>query len=81
MDKEWIPVTERLPDCATHSRSKKVLITYKFNGLMCIAIAALERTEVRGENVMGWRSTFMDMFMPCSLVTAWMPLPKPYEGE
>lgn len=53
MDNEWIPVTERLPDCAPHSRSKKVLITYKFNGLRCIAIAALERTEGRraeGEN-------------------------------
>ena len=81
MDNEWIPVTERLPECAPHSRSKKVLITYKLNGLRCIAIAALERTEVRGESVMGWRSTFMDMFMSCSLVTAWMPLPEPYEGE
>lgn len=81
MSEKWIPVTERLPECAPRSFSKNVLITYKFNGLTCIAIAALERTEVGGESVTRWKSTFMGMFIPCSAVTAWIPLPDPYKGN
>lgn len=81
MNNEWIPVAERLPECAPRSFSKDVLITFKFNVLKCIAIAALERTEVRGESVMRWRNNSIGIFLPCSAVTAWMPLPEPYEGE
>ena len=78
----WIPVTERLPE-----EDKEVLITYKGKGdelykpYSNIDITTYGQMYFGGNKVGNhkhWRSPFQ-YFNDNYEVTAWMPLPEPYE--
>lgn len=74
----WIPVTEKLPENGLCGYSKNVLITYEINGARCVATATLQRTEVRGKNVVRWKTTFAGRILEYEVI-AWMPFPEPYK--
>ena len=80
---KWIPVSERLPE-----EDKEVLITYKGKGdeldkpYSNIDITTYGQMYFGGNkvgNYKHWRSPFQ-YFNDNYEVTAWMPLPEPYEG-
>ena len=79
---QWIPVTERLPE-----EDKEVLITYKRKGdeldkpYSNIDITTYGQMYFGGNkvgNYKHWRSPFQ-YFKDNYEVTAWHPLPEPYE--
>lgn len=77
----WIPVTERLPDekdagilknFGTSKRSDYVLISIDVNGNQMTSIGCTY------DGVWHWDKKYA---FPDWEVTAWQPLPDPYEGE
>lgn len=69
---EWIPCTERLPDKDGH-----YLITFKRDKGRNGVSDATFRNEMRGK---WYRGSFLKIWTQDSVI-AWMPLPKPYQGE
>ena len=65
---EWIPVSERLPE-----EDVDVLITYKYSGKKIVTTAYKLPNN-------GWMFD-NDGWIPDEVVTAWMPLPEPYNAE
>lgn len=72
----WIPVTERLPEIdMSHQHHEDYLVQYD-SGNMDVASLS---------NVVFWSDRITkphwDCKVPFAEVVAWMPLPKPWEGE
>ena len=73
---EWIPVSERLPEIGEHYVSEPCIV-YCSNG--AYGFAELEE-NIFGQ--VGWNCERDDEYHePLGEVLAWMPLPKPWEGE
>lgn len=81
MKAEWIPVTERLPEPNTkvlvtvidHRRRK---VNANWNGK--------KRYTVRIDKIVDYEGDMSNPFWAkgdTPSVTAWMPIPEPYEGE
>ena len=80
-ESQWIPCSERLPDEDYWTGAN---FQYSADVLMTVYNAEDEETIIDyGHTVDGnWYSDITDCFVPSGWeVVAWMPLPKPWEGE
>ncbi len=71
-DREWIPVTERLP-----RRDREVIVQWEaINHILGETTVFLDIMHLDDKGV--WNSC---QGVPFGRVIAWMPLPEPYRGE
>lgn len=70
---KWIPVTERLPEVS----NKRMLVSGSVN------LGRMEHisTDIARYTDRGWILEGNNEPKECETITAWMPLPEPYEGS
>lgn len=70
----WIPVTERLPE---EDKDVLCIAKSKFGGFYCVASHG---KMYPGSDEVGWITTDYNRIVE-SVISAWMPLPEPYNAE